>query len=55
MLYDSMELRRYRYLPDSELWYDSVLKLKQDFTFNFDYPEDMYKSEDEQSQDPNQF
>ena len=53
MLYDSTEPRRYQYLPDSELWYDSILKLKQDFTFNFDYP-DMYKSKDEQPQDPNQ-
>ena len=42
MLYDSTEPRRYQYLPDSELWYDSVLKLKQDFTFNFNYLEDMY-------------
>ena len=36
------------------MWYDSILKLKRDFTFNFDYLEDMYKSEDEQPQDPNQ-
>ena len=54
MLYDSMEPRRYWYLPDSRLWYDSILKLKQDFTFNFDYLEDAYKSQDEQPQDPNQ-
>ena len=54
MLCDSMEPRRYQYLPDSEIWYDSVLKLKQDFTFNFDYLENMYKSKDKQPQDPNQ-
>ena len=39
VLYDSVEPRRYWYLPDSELWYDSILKLKWDFTFNFDYLE----------------
>ena len=54
MLCDSVEPRRYQYLPDSELWYDSILKLKQDFTFNFDYLEDTYKSKDEQPQEPNQ-
>ena len=54
MLCDSMEPRRYQYLSDSEMWYDSILKLKQDFTFNFDYLENMYKSEDKQPQDPNQ-
>ena len=54
MLYNSAEPRRYRYLSDSGMWYDSVLKLKWDFTFNFDYLEDEYKSEDEQPQDPNQ-
>ena len=54
MLCDSVESRRYQYLPDSEMWYDSILKLKWDFTFNFDYPEDAYKNEDEQPQDPNQ-
>ena len=54
MLYDSVEPRRYQYLPDSELWYDTILKLKQDFTFNFDYPENTYKSEDKQPQDLNQ-
>ena len=55
MLCDSTEPRRYQYLSDSELWYDSILKLKWDFTFNFDYLENMYKSKDEQPQDPNQF
>ena len=54
MLCNSTEPRRYWYLPDSEMWYDSILKLKWDFTFNFDYPEDTYKSKDEQPQDPNQ-
>ena len=54
MLYDSAEPRRYRYLPDSEMWYDSILKLKWNLTFNFDYPENTYKSEDEQPQNPNQ-
>ena len=55
MLYDSMEQKRYWYLPDSGLWYDSILKLKWDFTFNFDYPEDMYKNKDKQPQDPTNF
>ena len=54
MLYNSVEPRRYRYLPDSGMWYDSILKLKQDFTFNFDYLENTYKGEDKQPLDPNQ-
>ena len=34
------EPKRYQYLTNSGFWYDSVLKLRWEFTFNFDYPED---------------
>ena len=43
MLSDASETKRYQYLADSGFWYDSTLKVHQDFNFNFNYPEDLYK------------